>query len=104
MTASPNVIELGKIPFGKDVSFFYTIRNNFNHSVNITNIIEGCKSCTSTKINKSTLGPKSQTELHVTFSPGSLGRTVKGISILYNNPITKIEEELKVIFISYIHE
>lgn len=92
-------ILLGDIKFGEPHEFSYILYNASKQEAVINTIVEGCKSCTKTTISRDIIPSGEFAKLNVVFTPGNLGKTLKGISIIYNSGI-----ELKLTFRANIHE
>lgn len=99
LTTNNKELQLGDIKFGIPYEFSYKLYNISEQDVIINNIVEGCKSCTKTTISKNIIPSGGYAYLNVVFTPGTLGKTMKGISIIYNSDI-----ELKLTFRANINE
>ena len=99
LTTNNKELQLGDIKFGIPYEFSYKLYNVSEHDAVINTIVEGCKSCTKTTISKNIIPSGASADLNVVFTPGTLGKTLKGISIIYNSDI-----ELKLTFRANINE
>jgi hypothetical protein len=93
LTTNNKEIQLGDIKFGVPYEFSYRLYNISKNPAIINSIVEGCKSCTKSSLTKDIIPSGDYAELKVVFTPGNLGKTLKGISVVYNSGI-----ELKLTF------
>lgn len=85
------VIDLGKIKFGKPHSFNMTFRNDSNKDVTVTKLVVGCSSCTKAQIRNTILHPSDIGVIETVFTPGTLGKQKKNVSVLTDNGTLKLE-------------
>lgn len=74
---------LGELEFGKPHEFKYVLTNSSEKTVEIKQVALGCHSCTKVSYNKKSLLPGEIMELDVIYTPGSLGISIKSISVIY---------------------
>jgi hypothetical protein len=99
LVASPEMLDLGKIKYGKVYDFTYLIVNKGENPVYIKEIVESCKSCTSARISSKVVNPNENVVLHVAYTPGSTGRQLRSINIIHSN-----DDVLKVDFKGFVDE
>lgn len=76
---------LGTLVFGKPHNFKYTLTNDSPESVVINKLVLGCSSCTKAYTSKTYLRSGESSDVNVTFTPGSKGKQLKTINVIYNN-------------------
>lgn len=79
------VIDLGKIPFGKEKQFNYVLNNEGEKPITIKTLTVSCGSCTVAKTSKPTVAPGDSTFITVVFTPGSTGAQKKHITVEFDN-------------------
>lgn len=83
LTTTNNPMNLGPLQFGQPYNFKYTLFNEGEEVVTVTQIIVGCGSCTTASMNQSNIPPNGKADLFVIFTPGSTGIQSKGITVQY---------------------
>ena len=92
LVASPSSIDLGRIPFGKPYSFYFTVQNTSSQPVEITKLFVGCSSCTKAQTTKAKLADGDCTKIDVVFTPGTIGPQRKNVQVQWNgNKVIKLE-------------
>lgn len=74
---------LGDLELGKAHNFKYILTNSSDKQIEIKQVALGCHSCTKVTYSKRTLLSGESMDLDVTYTPGSLGISIKSVSVIY---------------------